>query len=412
MGDSGMVEIGKRPETALSKVRVLDLGRVLAGPYCGQILGDMGAEVIKVEHPERGDDTRAWKPPAIGDDAAYFCAVNRNKRSIGIDLASDEGRELLLELAKNSDVLVENFRPGVTKRLGIDYAEVAKVNPKLIYCSISGFGQEGVMAQRAAYDYVVQATSGVIALTGEPDRIPIRCAGAISDYGTGLWSVVAVLFALMERDRNGKGQHIDMAMNDTTMLYLSHVAAMYFKDGITPNRVGNGHEKIVPTDVYQTQDEPLMVLCGNDGMFERLAKAVRRPDMLEDPRFNTNIARSANLLPLGEIMSEAMLTDTRANWEKRLAEADVAFAPIRSIEEAYTAEDVVERKMVIEMEHASGEKFRVLGSPLKMSESSVNENPLPPPTLGEHSAEILQEILGLDSDAIQTLRDTGAINPN
>jgi crotonobetainyl-CoA:carnitine CoA-transferase CaiB-like acyl-CoA transferase len=412
MGDSGMVEIGKRPETALSKVRVLDLGRVLAGPYCGQILGDMGAEVIKVEHPERGDDTRAWKPPAIGDDAAYFCAVNRNKRSIGIDLASDEGRELLLELAKNSDVLVENFRPGVTKRLGIDYAEVAKVNPKLIYCSISGFGQEGVMAQRAAYDYVVQATSGVIALTGEPDRIPIRCAGAISDYGTGLWSVVAVLFALMERDRNGKGQHIDMAMNDTTMLYLSHVAAMYFKDGITPNRVGNGHEKIVPTDVYQTQDEPLMVLCGNDGMFERLAKAVRRPDMLEDPRFNTNIARSANLVPLGEIMSEAMLTDTRANWEKRLAEADVAFAPIRSIEEAYTAEDVVERKMVIEMEHASGEKFRVLGSPLKMSESSVNENPLPPPTLGEHSAEILQEILGLDSDAIQTLRDTGAINPN
>ena len=407
-----MVKIGKRPETALSKVRVLDLGRVLAGPYCGQILGDMGAEVIKVEHPERGDDTRAWKPPAIGDDAAYFVAVNRNKRSIGIDLASDEGRELLLELAKNSDVLVENFRPGVTKRLGIDYAEVAKVNPKLIYCSISGFGQEGVMAQRAAYDYVVQATSGVIALTGEADRIPVRCAGAISDYGTGLWSVVAVLFALMERDRNGKGQHIDMAMNDTTMQYLSHVAAMYFKDGIPPNRVGNGHEKIVPTDVYQTQDEPLMVLCGNDGMFERLAKAVRRPDMLEDPRFNTNIARSANLVPLGEIMSEAMLTDTRENWEKRLAEADVAFAPIRSIEEAYTAEDVVERKMVIEMEHASGEKFRVLGSPLKMSESSVNENPLPPPILGEHSEEILQEILGLDSEAVQALRDTGAINPS
>ena len=406
-----MAETGKRPETALSKVRVLDLGRVLAGPYCGQILGDMGAEVIKVEHPERGDDTRAWKPPAIGDDAAYFCAVNRNKRSIGIDLASDEGRKLLLELAKNSDILVENFRPGVTKRLGIDYAEVAKVNPKLIYCSISGFGQEGVMAQRAAYDYVVQATSGVIALTGEPDRIPIRCAGAISDYGTGLWSVVAVLFALMERDRNGKGQHIDMAMNDTTMLYLSHVAAMYFKDGVTPNRVGNGHEKIVPTDVYQTQDEPLMVLCGNDGMFERLAKAVGRPDMLEDPRFNTNIARSANLVPLGEIMSKAMLTDTRANWEKRLADADVAFAPIRSIEEAYTAEDVVERKMVIEMEHASGEKFRVLGSPLKMSESPVNENPMPPPTLGEHSAEILQEILGLDGDAVQALRDNGAINP-
>lgn len=405
-----MAETGKRPETALSKVRVLDLGRVLAGPYCGQILGDMGAEVIKVEHPVRGDDTRAWRPPAIGDDAAYFCAVNRNKRSIGIDLASDEGRKLLLELAKNSDVLVENFRPGVTKRLGIDYAEVAKVNPKLIYCSISGFGQEGAMAQRAAYDYVVQATSGIIALTGEPERIPIRCAGAISDYGTGLWSVVAVLFALMERDRHGKGQHIDMAMNDTTMLYLSHVAAMYFKDGITPNRVGNGHEKIVPTDVYQTKDEPLMVLCGNDGMFERLAKAVGRPDMITDPRFKTNIDRSANLGPLGEIMREAMLSDTRANWETRLAEADVAFAPIRSIEEAYTSDDVVERNMVLEMEHSSGEKFRVLGSPLKMSESPVAENNLPPPTLGEHSDDILKEVLGLDGAAIQALRDNGAIN--
>jgi len=406
-----MAETGQRPETALSKVRVLDLGRVLAGPYCGQILGDMGAEVIKVEHPVRGDDTRAWRPPEVGGDAAYFMAVNRNKKSIGIDLASDEGRKLLLELAKNSDVLVENFRPGVTKRLGIDYAEVAKVNPKLIYCSISGFGQEGSMAQRAAYDYVVQATSGIIALTGEPDRIPIRCAGAISDYGTGLWSVVAVLFALMERDRTGKGQHIDMAMNDTTMLYLSHVAAMYFADGKTPNRVGNGHEKIVPPDVYQTQDEPLMVLCGNDGMFERLAKAVGRPDMITDPRFKTNIDRSANLPALGEIMSEAMLTDTRANWEKRLAEADVAFAPIRSIEEAYTAEDVVERNMVLEMEHASGEKFRVLGSPLKLSESPVNENPLPPPRLGQHSDEILKQVLGLDGDAIQALRANGTINP-
>ena len=405
-----MSEAGNRPETALSKVRVLDLGRVLAGPYCGQILGDMGAEVIKVEHPVRGDDTRAWKPPAVGEDAAYFCAVNRNKRSIGIDLASEEGRKLLLELAKNSDVLVENFRPGVTKRLGIDYAKIAKVNPKLIYCSISGFGQEGPLAQRAAYDYVVQATAGIIALTGEPDRIPIRCAGAISDYGTGLWSVVAVLFALMERKRTGKGQHIDMAMNDTTMLYLSHVAAMYFKDGITPNRVGNGHEKIVPTDVYQTKDEPLMVLCGNDGMFERLAKAVGRPDMITDPRFKTNIDRSANLGPLGEIMREAMLTDTRSNWEDRLSEADVAFAPIRSIEEAYTAVDVAERGMVIEMEHASGETFRALGSPLKMSESQVAENPLPPPTLGQHSAEILHEILGLDADAIESLRQNGAIN--
>ncbi|PPR60409.1 MAG: Acetyl-CoA:oxalate CoA-transferase [Alphaproteobacteria bacterium MarineAlpha4_Bin2] len=405
-----MDQIDKRPETALSKVRVLDLGRVLAGPYCGQILGDMGAEVIKVEHPERGDDTRAWKPPAIGDDAAYFCAVNRNKRSIGIDLATNEGRKLLLELAKNSDVFIENFRPGVTKRLGIDYAEVARVNPQLIYCSISGFGQKGPLAQRAAYDYVVQATAGIIALTGEPERIPVRCAGAISDYGTGLWSVVAVLFALMERDRTGQGQHIDMAMNDTTMLYLSHVAAMYFADGLTPNRVGNGHEKIVPTDVYQTKDEPLMVLCGNDAMFERLAKAVGRPDMIEDKRFRTNIDRSANLGPLGEIMREAMLKDTRSSWEKRLSDADVAFAPIRSIEEAYTAEDVAERDMIMELQHGSGETFRVLGSPLKMSESSVNENPLPPPMLGEHSEEILRDVLGLNDDDIDALQQSGVIN--
>ena len=404
-----MADSEARVTTALSKVRVLDLGRVLAGPYCGQILGDMGADVIKIEHPERGDDTRAWKPPEAGGEAAYFFAVNRNKRSLGLDLSKTEGQQVLYDLVKKSDVVVENFRPGVTKRLRIDYETLAAINPKLIYCSISGFGQEGPMAQRAAYDYVVQATSGIIALTGEPDRIPIRCAGAISDYGTGLWGVVAVLFALMERDRTGRGQHIDLAMNDTTMLYLSHVAAMFFADGKTPNRVGNGHEKIVPTDVYQTKDEPLMVLCGNDAMFSRLAKAIGKPEMLDDPRFCTNVARSANLKDLGEVMRAAMLTDNRANWERRLSEADVAFAPIRSIEEAYTAEDVLQRNMVLEMAHPTAGKIRALGSPLKLSESPVAKNPLPPPRLGQHNAEILGEVLGLDAEGIAALGKTGAI---
>jgi len=401
--------LSEKPVTALAQTRVLDLGRVIAGPFCGQILGDMGAEVIKVEHPEAGDDTRAWMPATADSVSAYFSAVNRNKESIGIDLSAPEGREILHELAKASDILIENFRPGVTKRLGIDYETLSAINPRLVYCSISGFGQQGPMAQRAAYDYVVQAFSGVMSLTGEPDGGPVRAAGAIADYGTGLWSIIAILFALMERDRTGRGQHIDMAMQDCTMLYLSHAAAMYFADGIQPNRVGNGHEKIVPIDVYETASEPIMVLCGNEPMFQRLAAAIGRPEMASDPKFSTNAARTENLDALTTIMREVMKTDTRANWETRLAEAEIAVAPVRGIAETYAAPDVRERDMVLEIEGRSGNRFEVLGSPLKLSETPVAKNPAPPPRLAEHTDQILDRVLGIDPSRRDALREAGVI---
>ena len=404
-----MPEAPESPKTALSNIRVLDLGRVLAAPFCGQILGDLGAEVIKVEHPNGGDDTRAWKPPDVGGDSAYFTSINRNKRSVTLDLSNRDGRRLFYELAKASDVLVENFRPGVTARLGVDYPTLSALNPRLVYCSISGFGQEGPMSRRAAYDYIVQALSGVMSLTGERDRLPVRCAGAIADYGTGLWSVIAILFALMERERIGRGQHIDLSMQDCTMTYISHTIGMYLADGEPPPRLGNGHQKIVPMDVYQTADEPLMVLCGNDAMFRRLVTAMGLPEKAEDPRFATNTARAQNLKALEAFMGEGMRTDTRDNWVRRLAEADIPIAPVRSVPEVMAAEEVVDRGMVMEIPHPTARTIRMLGSPLKLSDSPVAQDARPPPRLGEHNEEVLTTLAGVDEADLAELREKKVI---
>ncbi len=399
----------QKPTTALSNIRVLDLGRVLSGPFCTQILGDMGAEIIKIEHPERGDDTRAWTPPEVAGESPYFWAINRNKKSVTLDLSMPEGKKILHDLAKECDVMLENFRPGVAARLGVDYETMAAINPKLVYCSISGYGQEGPMSRRAAYDYILQAMSGVMSLTGERDGGPFRCAGAITDYGSGLWATIAVLFAIMERGRTGRGQHIDISMLDCTMPYISHVMSMYLADNVPPNRLGNGHEKIVPMNVYETADSPLMVLCGNDGMFKRLVKAVDRPDMAEDPKFTTIPDRAANLGELEANMREAMLTDTRENWMKRLTEADIPFAPVRDVAEVLAADELKARDMVLEIEHPTAGPIRVLGSPLKLSESPVAKNPTPPPLLGEHTEAVLGEVLSMGPEEFAALRKVGAI---
>ncbi|MCB1742314.1 MAG: CoA transferase [Gammaproteobacteria bacterium] len=396
-------------QTALSGVRVLDLGRVLAAPFCGMILADLGAEVIKIEHAERGDDTRAWKPPEAGGESAYYLSINRNKRSVGLDLSTEAGRRVVHELVARSDVVLENFRPGVTTRLGVDYATLSALTPRLIYCSISGFGQQGPMAGRAAYDYVVQAMSGVMSLTGERDGVPVRCAGAIADYGTGLYAVISILFSLMERARTGRGQHIDLAMLDCAMTYLGHTMTQYLTDGEPPRRLGNGHEKIVPMDVYETADEPLMVLCGNDGMFRRLVRAMGHPEAAEDPRFATNLARSQNLGVLEDFMREGMRRDTREGWMRRLAAADIPFVPVRSIAEVMAAPEVLERNMLAELPHPTAGRIKVVGSPLKLSESPVRLDRRPPPLLGEHTEQVLRELLGKDDADIEQLRASGAL---
>lgn len=391
------------PLTALSGIRVLDLGRVLAAPFAAQVLGDLGAEVIKIERPDGGDDTRPWKPPETGGNSAYFAAINRNKRSLTLDFGKAAGREVFYELVRNSDVVIENFRPGVTARLGIDYQTLNPLNPKLIYCSISGFGQEGPLSRRPAYDYIVQAFSGVMSLTGEVEGDPVRCAGAISDYGSGIWAVVSILFALMERERMGRGQHIDLSMLDCTLPYISHLIGNYLASGIDPPRLGNGHTSIVPMDVYQTKDRPLMVMCGNDGMFRRWMTALGAPEMGNDPRYAKNIDRAKNLPELQVWMRERFLTDTQAAWLQRLTEADVPVAPVRSVAETMNAEEIAARDMILELEDDHGEPVRVLGSPLKFSESQVAKDALLPPRLAQHSREVLGELAGIDEERLQHL---------
>jgi crotonobetainyl-CoA:carnitine CoA-transferase CaiB-like acyl-CoA transferase len=393
----------KSNTTALSGIRVLDLGRVLAAPFAAQVLGDMGAEVIKIERPDGGDDTRPWKPPEVGGNSAYFASINRNKRSVTLNLGDESGREIFYDLVRKSDVVIQNFRPGVSERLGIDYATLEKIRPELIYCSISGFGQEGELSRRAAYDYIVQAFSGIMSLTGDVDGDPVRCAGAISDYGSGIWAVVSILFALMERDRMGKGQHIDLSMLDCTLPYISHLIGNYLASGVEPPRLGNGHTSIVPMDVYQTQDGPLMVMCGNDGMFQRLMKALGAPELGEDPRYAKNVDRAKNLPGLQTWIRECFLGESQAVWLERLTKADIPVAPVRSIPEVMEADEIADRQMVLNLEDDDGEPVRLLGSPLKMSVSSVAENVRVPPRLAQHTREVLAELAGVDETRLQAL---------
>lgn len=394
-------------KTALSGIRVLDLGRVLAAPFAAQVLGDLGAEVIKVERPDGGDDTRPWKPPEVGGNSAYFASINRNKRSVTLDFSTDEGRKVFLELVRNSDVVIQNFRPGVTERLGIDYEKLNAVNPKLIYCSISGFGQQGPLSKRAAYDYIVQAFSGVMSLTGDVDGDPVRCAGAISDYGSGIWAVVSILFALMERDRIGRGQHIDLSMLDCTLPYISHLIGNYLASGVEPPRLGNGHTSIVPMDVYQTKDRPLMVMCGNDGMFRRMMTALGAPELGEDPRYALNVDRAKNLPELQDWIRETFKTDTQEGWLARLTAGDIPVAPVRSVGDTMNADEIRDRQMVLDLEDDNGEPVRLLGSPLKFSESSVAQNVKLPPRLAQHTREVLSELAGVDEQQLQRLIDSG-----
>jgi len=392
----------------LQGIRVLDLGRVLAGPFCAQILGDLGAEVIKVERVDGGDDTRAWKPPEVGGEAAYYFSVNRNKKSLALDLARPEGRDIVMSLARQCDVLVENFRPGVTARLGIDYESMSQASPALIYCSISGFGQSGPMARRPAYDYVIQALSGVMSITGEPDGSPLRCGAAVVDYPTGLWGAIAILAALMARQRTGRGQHIDLSMLDCTLLLMSHLASQYLADGTLPQRVGNGHASIVPMDVYDTLDGPLMVLCGNDAMFRRVAEVIGHPEMANDPRFATNPARVANQEEVHRAIGESLARVPRAEWVTRFEAANVPVAPIRNFPEVYASQEVHDRQMVLEMPHPTAGTIRTPGTPLKFSDTPVVDS-VAPPLLGQHSDAVLQEILGMDAKTVAQLKADGVI---
>ncbi|CAN5368000.1 CaiB/BaiF CoA-transferase family protein [soil metagenome] len=396
--------------TALQGIRVLDLSRVLAGPWCTMTLADLGADVIKIEHPVSGDDTRAWGPPyAAGHQSAYYLCANRNKRSVAIDITTAAGQALLYELARQCDVLVENFRAGGLARYGLDYEQIQRVNPKLIYCSISGYGRASPMADRAGYDYVVQAEGGLMSITGETDGEPMKVGVAVADLFTGGNATQAILAALIARGRTGVGQHIDMALFDSQLAMLANVASAYLVADTEPARHGNGHATVVPYQVFATSDSPIVIACGNDRQFKLLCdKVIDAPALGLDPRFVTNSGRVTHRHELIPQLVAILAAQPAALWLERLDAIGIPAARVRSVGQALESAEATARSMVVEVDHPTAGRVRLVASPLKLSGTPVRAV-VAPPLLGQHSAEVLHELLGLDDAAITQLAERGVI---
>ena len=364
-----------RPNGALSHVRVLDLSRVLAGPWATQLLGDLGAEVIKIERPGRGDDTRTYGPPWAKDEeggdtdvSAYYLCANRNKESITIDFTRAEGQALLRELAAQSDVLVENFKVGTLTRYGLDYATLSAINPRLIYCSITGFGQDGPYAERSGYDFLIQGMGGLMSVTGAPDGTPTKVGVALADVMSGLYASNAILAALAWRERSGEGQHIDLGMLDVQVAALANQALNYLSTGKAPARVGNAHPNIVPYDACPTADGHMILAVGNDAQFARFCIEART-DWLGDPRFGSNAARVQHRDALIPLVHDVTRTRTTAEWIAALEAAGVPCGPINTIPQVFEDPQVRHRGMRIEMAHPSAGKVALVGSPIRMSKT-------------------------------------------
>ncbi|MEF9896636.1 MAG: CaiB/BaiF CoA-transferase family protein [Pseudomonas sp.] len=404
---------------ALSHLRVLDLSRVLAGPWSGQILADLGAEVIKVERPGTGDDTRAWGPPFLKDaygknttEAAYYLSANRNKRSVTIDFTQPEGQRLVRELAAKSDVVIENFKVGGLAAYGLDYESLRVINPQLIYCSITGFGQTGPYAKRAGYDFMIQGLGGLMSLTGlaegEEGAGPVKVGVALTDILTGLYSTVAVLAALAHRDHDGGGQHIDMALLDVQVACLANQAMNYLTTGTPPNRLGNAHPNIVPYQAFPTSDGDFILTVGNDGQFRKFAEVAGQPQWADDPRFATNKQRVANRTVLIPLIRQATVFKTTAEWVSLLEKAGVPCGPINDLAQMFADPQVKARELAIEMPHPLAGHVPQVASPIRLSETPV-EYRNAPPLLGEHTEQVLGDVLGMTSSDIERLRTAGVV---
>ena len=374
----------------LQGVRVLDLSRVLAGPYCTMVLGDLGADVIKVEPPE-GDETRGWGPPFAEGESAYYLCVNRNKRGIVINLKTDEGKKILRDLALQSDVLVENFRPGTLKKFGLDFETLHELNPKLIYCSITGFGQTGSMKDKPGYDFMIQALGGLMSITGEPDGEPMKTGVAVVDLFAGQNAIIAILAALQARTLTGRGQQLDIALFDSQLGWLANVASNYLISGKLPKRHGNAHANIVPYQSFQASDGWFAIAVGNDRQFARLCDLIGKPGFAADEKFATNSARVQNRAELIPLLIDIFKTASVSDWLARLDEAEIPCGPIQNFEQVFSMPVVGEREMLVKMEHPTIGKLPLVGSPLKMSDTPV-EFRLPPPLMGEHTEEVLREL--------------------
>jgi formyl-CoA transferase/CoA:oxalate CoA-transferase len=392
----------------LDGLTVLDLTRVLSGPYCTMQLADMGARVIKIEQPERGDDTRAWGPPFIADESAYFLSINRNKESLTLDLKSAAGRDILDRLLDRADVLVENFRPGTMERLGLAYPAIAERCRRLVYCSISGFGQTGPRRDQPGYDAVVQAEGGLMSITGEADGPAFRLGVAISDIVTGMFAAQGIALALLARTRTGRGQHVDIGMLDSTAALLTYQAAIYFATGQAPVRMGNRHPTIVPYETFAASDGEFVLAVGNEQLWRRFCALLGEPEMASDPRFATNRDRVSHYAVLRPLLAARLHERPRAEWIERLRAAGVPCGSVRDVSEVLQDPQITAREMIAAVEHASLGAVHVLGVPIKLS-ATPGAVRTAPPMLGQHTDQILRTDLGFSAAEIAHLRQTRTV---
>jgi crotonobetainyl-CoA:carnitine CoA-transferase CaiB-like acyl-CoA transferase len=387
----------------LAGILVLDLTRVLAGPYCTMYLGDLGAEVVKIEQPGVGDDTRGWGPPFAGGESAYFLCVNRNKKSLTIDLKSAEGIALVRQLAAHADVLIENFRPGAMERLGLDEKELRGTNPRLVYASLSGFGADGPMADIPGYDLIIQAWGGMMSITGTAESGPLKVGVAIIDLVAGLMLGKAIVAALYAREKIGVGQKIDTSLLEAEVAALINAGSNYLVSGKVPGRWGNAHPTIVPYQSFQTADSYLVLGAASEGIWQRLCPALGRADLANDERFAKNANRVENRDELITILAEIFRTRTTAEWIAALNQAEVPCAPIQTIDQVFAAPQVQHRKMLVEVDHPTAGRLKMAGIPVKFSATPASIR-LPPPLLGEHSREVLESWLGMSAAQTEELQ--------
>ena len=404
---------------ALDGIRVLDLSRVLAGPWCTQTLADLGADVIKIERPGTGDDTRTWGPPFLKDragqdtaEAAYYLGTNRNKRSVTCDIARPEGQALIRELAQHCQVFVENFKVGDMARYGLDYASLRAINPRIVYCSVTGFGQTGPYRERAGYDYAIQGMGGLMSITGERDDLgggPQKVGVAVADLFTGMYAAVGILAALRHAEHTGEGQHLDMALLDTQVAMLANLGANYLVSGKAPGRAGNAHQNIVPYQVFEVapaadgSKDHIILAVGNDGQFAKFCQVAGRPEIASDPRFAKNQDRVRNRAVLVPLLEEVMRTRRKVDWLPALEAAKVPCGAINNLAEVFTDPQVRGRGMVHRWEHPLAGALDLVASPLKLSGTPVRTD-IPPPLLGQHTGQVLAEVLGWDAGRIEALR--------
>ena len=412
---------------SLDGIRVLDLSRVLAGPWCTQTLADLGADVIKIERPGTGDDTRTWGPPFLQDDqgqdtaeAAYYLGTNRNKKSLTCDIAQAQGQALIRALVPHCDVFVENFKVGDMARYGLDYHSLSALNPKLVYCSVTGFGQTGPYSERAGYDYAVQGIGGLMSVTGERDDLgggPQKVGVAVADLFTGMYATVAILAALRHAERTGLGQCVDMALLDTQVAMLANLGANYLVSGHVPGRAGNAHQNIVPYQVFEVlppegsapgSRDHLILAVGNDGQFAKFCAVAGCPELAQNPQYARNTARVLHRAELVPLLEGILKTRTKADWLSALEAAKVPCGAINTLDEVFADPLVQERAMVRTWPHPIKPDLRLVASPIKLSRTPVRED-LPPPMLGQHTAQVLQEVLGWSPEQVDTLRAQGVI---